>query len=96
MLSTASNEEERHEIVAITASAERRAHLGAADHTLYHGLDSDMTDRLCGAGFAMETFGMTPKGTVWHGLLRDLWLYVASRQFLRRATGEAGVREARA
>ena len=52
-------------------------------------------ERLCGAGFTMETFRMTPEAKVWHGLLRDLWLHVASRELLPPATGAASVREAR-
>ena len=88
--------EERYEIVAITASAKRHAHSGAADHTQYHGLGLglDLAERLGGVGFAMETFRMTPEETVWHGLLRDLRLYVAFRELLPRAVGAAAAPEA--
>ena len=82
--------------MAITASAKRHAHVGAANHTRYQGLDLglDVVDRLCGAASPMETFGMTSEETMRRGLLRELWLYVAAMQLLPPAAREAAVREA--
>ncbi len=66
-----------YENPAIAGKAERWAHFSAHDHLRYYGLD--FADRLTGAGFAVETFRMTPEQEVQYGLLRDEWLYVARK-----------------
>jgi predicted SAM-dependent methyltransferase len=69
--------QETYENPAITAPAERHAHFSAEDHVRYYGLD--FADRLAEAGFAVTTFRLTPEQEVRYGLLRDEWLYVASK-----------------
>jgi SAM-dependent methyltransferase len=69
--------QQTYENPAITAPAERHAHFSAEDHVRYYGLD--FADRLSEAGFAVETFRMTPAEEVRYGLLRDEWLYVATK-----------------
>ena len=61
------------------------------------GLDSglELAERLCGLGFARETFPMTPEEKVWHGLLPALWLDAACRKLRPPAARAAGVGEAR-
>ena len=66
-----------YENPAIVSKAERWAHFSAHDHLRYYGLD--FADRLTEAGFAVETFRMTPEEEVRYGLLRDEWLYVARK-----------------
>lgn len=84
---------ETYENPAITAPAERHAHFSAEDHVRYYGLD--FADRLREAGFAVETFRMTPEEEVRYGLLRDEWLYVGHKKPLAPAAGEVDRRERR-
>jgi hypothetical protein len=66
-----------YENPAITAPAERHAHFSAADHVRYYGLD--FADRLAEVGFTVTTFRLAPEEEVRYGLLRDEWLYVATK-----------------
>jgi SAM-dependent methyltransferase len=66
-----------YENPAITAPAERHAHFSAEDHVRYYGLD--FADRLAEVGFTVTTFRMPPEEEVRYGLLRDEWLYVATK-----------------
>ena len=63
--------------LAITAPAQRHAHFSAEDHVRYYGLD--FADRLADAGFTVATFRLTPEEEVQFGLLRDEWLYIATK-----------------
>jgi len=67
-----------YENPTITAPAARHAHFSAEDHVRYYGLD--FADRLVQAGFTVTTFRMTPEEEVHYGLLRDEWLYVATKE----------------
>ncbi len=69
--------QQTYESPAITAPAERHAHFSAEDHVRYYGLD--FADRLAEVGFKVTTFRVTPEEEVCYGLLRDEWLYVASK-----------------
>jgi len=69
--------QETYEYSAAVSPAQRHAHFSAADHVRYYGLD--FADRLRSAGFAVETFRVTPQEEGHYGLLRDEWLYVATR-----------------
>jgi predicted SAM-dependent methyltransferase len=84
---------ETYENPAVTAPAERHAHFSAEDHVRYYGLV--FADRLREAGFAVETFRMTPEEEVRYGLLRDEWLYVGHKKPLAPAAGEVDRRERR-
>jgi SAM-dependent methyltransferase len=66
-----------YENASITRPVERQAHFNAPDHRRFYGLD--FADRLSEAGFAVETFRMTPPEEVTFGLLPMEWLYVATR-----------------
>ena len=66
-----------YENPVITAPAERHAHFSAEDHVRYYGLD--FADRLAEVGFTATTFRLTPEQEVRYGLLRDEWLYVATK-----------------
>lgn len=68
---------ETYENPAITVPEQRSAHFGNEDHKRYYGLD--FADRLAEAGFRVETFRMPPADEVRYGLLRDEWLYVATK-----------------
>ena len=48
------------------------------DHVRYYGLD--FADRLAEVGFMVTTFRLTPEEEVRYGLLRDEWLYVATKR----------------
>jgi SAM-dependent methyltransferase len=78
--------QETYENPAITAPAERHAHFSAEDHVRYYGLD--FADRVAEAGFTATTFRVTPEQEVHYGLLRDEWLYVATKP--SRRSGDAG------
>jgi predicted SAM-dependent methyltransferase len=66
-----------YENTSITRPVERQAHFNAPDHRRFYGLD--FADRLNEAGFAVETFRMTPPEEVTFGLLPMEWLYLATR-----------------
>jgi SAM-dependent methyltransferase len=68
---------ETYENPAITAPADRHAHFSAEDHVRYYGLD--FADRLTATGFTVDTFRLAPEQEVQYGLLRDEWLYVATK-----------------
>jgi SAM-dependent methyltransferase len=68
---------ETYENPAITAPALRSVHFGNEDHKRYYGLD--FADRLRAAGFAVETFRLPPADEARFGLLRDEWIYVATK-----------------
>jgi predicted SAM-dependent methyltransferase len=86
--------QETYENPTITAPAERHAHFSAEDHVRYYGLD--VADRLREAGFAVETFRMTPEEEVRYGLLRDEWLYVCSKKPSAPVAGDVDAPEGRA
>ena len=69
--------QQTYENLAITAPAQRHAHFSAEDHVRYYGLD--FADRLADAGFTVATFRLTPEEEVQFGLLRDEWLYIATK-----------------
>lgn len=77
-----------YENPAISAPAERHAHFSAEDHVRYYGLD--FADRLAEAGFGVTTFRLTPEEEVRYGLLRDEWLYIATKEPSPLAAGGAG------
>jgi SAM-dependent methyltransferase len=66
-----------YENASVTQPVERQAHFNAPDHRRFYGLD--FADRLREAGFAVESFRMTPPDEVIFGLLPMEWLYVATR-----------------
>ena len=66
-----------HENPAILSPAARWAHFSAHDHLRYYGLD--FAGRLAEAGFAVETFRVSPEEEVKYGLLRDEWIYIARK-----------------
>lgn len=68
---------ETYENPAIEGDAARWAHFSAHDHKRYYGLD--FADRLAEAGFAVETFRVSPEEEVRYGLLRDEWIYIARK-----------------
>ena len=70
--------QETYENPAITAPDARHAHFSAEDHVRYYGLD--FADRLAEAGFTVTTFRLAPEEEVRYGLLRDEWLYIATKQ----------------
>ena len=70
--------QETYENPAITAPAERHAHFSAEDHVRYYGLD--FANRLAEAGFTVTTFRVTPEEEVHYGLLRNEWLYLATKE----------------
>ena len=70
--------QQTYENLAITAPAQRHAHFSAEDHVRYYGLD--FADRLADAGFTVATFRLTPEEEVQFGLLRDEWLYIATKR----------------
>ncbi|HVC63281.1 MAG TPA: methyltransferase domain-containing protein [Acetobacteraceae bacterium] len=67
-----------YENPAIATPAEQYAHFSAADHVRYYGLD--FADRLAEVGFAVTIFRLTPEQEVRYGLLRDEWLYAATKR----------------
>lgn len=69
--------EETYEDPRITDPVERTAHFSAPDHRRTYGLD--FADRLEEAGFAVETFRLSPAEEVRYGLLPTEWLYLATR-----------------
>ena len=79
---------ETYENRAITVAAERHALFSAEDDVRYY--DLDFADRLREAGFAVETFRMTPEEEVRYGLLRDQWLNVGTKQPLPPAARDIG------
>jgi SAM-dependent methyltransferase len=68
---------ETYENPTITAPALRVLHFGGDDHKRYYGLD--FAERLADAGFAVATFRMPPHDEVRYGLLRDEWIYIATK-----------------
>ncbi len=70
-----------YENPAITTADQRVLHYGGDDHKRYYGLD--FTDRLRHAGFAVDTFRMQPQDEVRYGLLRDEWIYIATKPAAR-------------
>jgi SAM-dependent methyltransferase len=66
-----------YENPAIAAPVLRVLHFGGDDHKRYYGLD--FADRLAAAGFTVDTFRMPPQDEVRYGLLRDEWLYIATK-----------------
>ncbi|HUA55221.1 MAG TPA: methyltransferase domain-containing protein [Candidatus Sulfotelmatobacter sp.] len=66
-----------YENPAIATPELRVLHFGGDDHKRYYGLD--FADRLADAGFAVETFRMPPEDEVRYGLLRDEWIYIATK-----------------
>jgi SAM-dependent methyltransferase len=68
---------ETYENPAIVAPEQRSAHFGNEDHKRYYGLD--FADRLEEAGFRVSLFRMKPEDEVRYGLLRDEWIYVATK-----------------
>jgi len=69
--------QQTYENPAISTPAEQHAHFSAKDHVRYYGLD--FADRLAEVGFTITTFRMPPEQEVRYGLLRDEWLYVATK-----------------
>jgi ubiquinone/menaquinone biosynthesis C-methylase UbiE len=61
----------------VTTAAARWAHFSAEDHKRYYG--TDFAERLSEVGFVVETFRMSPEEEVRYGLLRDEWIYIASK-----------------
>ncbi|MDE2580185.1 MAG: class I SAM-dependent methyltransferase [Rhodospirillales bacterium] len=68
---------ETYENPAITRAVARAAHFSAPDHVRYYGLD--FADRLEACGFRTEIFRLPPEREVEFGLLRDEWLYIATK-----------------
>lgn len=66
-----------YENPAITTPELRVAHFSAPDHRRYYGLD--FADRLGAAGFTAETWRLAPEQEPEFGLLRDEWIYIASK-----------------
>jgi SAM-dependent methyltransferase len=66
-----------YENPAVITPAARWAHFSAHDHVRMYGLD--FADRLAAAGFAVDTFRLSPQDEVRHGLLRTEWLYIARK-----------------
>lgn len=66
-----------YENPAIKSPELRVAHFSAPDHKRYYGLD--FADRLVGAGFEVATWRMKPEQEPEFGLLRDEWIYIASK-----------------
>jgi SAM-dependent methyltransferase len=67
-----------YENPAITKPELRALHFSAPDHKRYYGLD--FADKLEEVGFTVETFRMPPEQEVRYGLLRDEWIYIASKR----------------
>lgn len=67
-----------YEDPAITDPVQRQAHFNAPDHRRFYG--RDFANRLAQAGFAVQTFRMTPAEEVTFALLPMEWLYVAIRR----------------
>jgi SAM-dependent methyltransferase len=74
---------ETYENAAITAPALRVLHFGGDDHKRYYGLD--FADRLAATGFTVDTFRMPPQDEVRYGLLRDEWIYIATKPTVTRS-----------
>ncbi len=68
---------ETYENPAIVEKPLRSVHFGNEDHKRFYGLD--FADRLAAAGFRVETFRRPPAEEARFGLLRDEWIYVATK-----------------
>ncbi len=68
---------ETYENPAITDPTLRVLHFGGDDHKRYYGVD--FAERLAHVGFAVETFRLPPQDEVRYGLLRDEWIYIATK-----------------
>ncbi len=68
-----------YEDSTLTDPVQRQAHFNAPDHRRFYGLD--FADRLREAGFAVDTFRLTPPEEVKFSLLPMEWLYLATRPF---------------
>jgi len=69
--------QQTYENPSVTSAEARYAHFSQADHVRYYGLD--FADRLAEAGFAVETFRLSPEQEVTYGLLRDEWITIARK-----------------
>ena len=66
-----------YENPAIVEKPLRSVHFGNEDHKRFYGLD--FADRLAEAGFSVTTFRLPPAEEARFGLLRDEWIYVATK-----------------